>query len=92
MFVPHRYVSNKRTLCFGQVIATVSNKRTPYLYFIATLVISGQSVLCFMVALVRSGHYIVLNYIATFEISARSVLYLIVTLVISAHYICTSLR
>ena len=40
-FVYDCYVSDKRTLCFGQVIATVSNKSTLYLYFIATLVISG---------------------------------------------------
>ena len=56
MFVLYLHVSDKRTLCFGQVIVTVSNKRTPYLYFIATLVIGGQSVLCFMVALVRRAH------------------------------------
>ena len=41
MFVIYLYVSDTRTLCFGQVIVTVSNKRTPYLYFIATLVIGG---------------------------------------------------
>ena len=58
MFVLYLYVSDKRTLCFGQVIVTVSNKRTPYLYFIATIVIGGQSVLCFIVALVRRAHYI----------------------------------
>ena len=58
MFILYLHVSDKRTLCFGQVIATVSNKRTLYLYFIATLVISGLSVLCFNVALVRRAHCI----------------------------------
>ena len=58
MFVLYLHVSDKRTLCFGQVIVTVSNKRTLYLYFTATLVISGQSVLRFNVALVRRAHYI----------------------------------
>ena len=58
MFVLYLHVSDKRTLCFGQVIVTVSHKRTLYLYFIATLVISGQSVLCFNVELVRRAHYI----------------------------------
>ena len=58
MFVLYLHVSDKRTLCFGQVIVTVSNKRTLYLYFTATLAISGRSVLCFNVGLVRRAHYI----------------------------------
>ena len=57
-FLVDCYVSDKRTLCFGQVIVPVSNKRTLYLYLIATLEISGQSVLCFIVTLVRRTHYI----------------------------------
>ena len=58
MFVLYLYVSDKRTLCFGQVIVPVSTKSILYLYLIATLEISGQSVLCFIVTLVRRTHYI----------------------------------
>ena len=61
------------TLCFV-FDRYVSDKRTLYLYFIVTFVMSARSVLYLIVTLV---------------ISARSVLYLIVTLVISAHYIYT---
>ena len=57
MFVLYLYVSDKRTLCFGQVIVPVSTKSILYLYLIAMLEISGQSVLCFIVTLVRRTHY-----------------------------------
>ena len=40
------------------MIVPVSNKSTLYLYLIATLEIGGQSVLCFIVTLVRRTHYI----------------------------------
>ena len=41
MFVLYLYVSDKCTLCFGQVIVPVSNKSILYLYLIAALEISG---------------------------------------------------
>ena len=72
MFVLYLHVSDKGMLCFGQVIVTVSNKRTPYLYFTATLVISGQSVLCFMVALVRRAHYICTTLLSSRKAHALS--------------------
>ena len=55
----------------------LSNKRTLYLYLIATVLISTTSVLCLVVALVLSVHYIL-----CFSVGS----------VIRANYTCTSLR
>ena len=66
----------------------VSNKRTLYLYFIVTLVISEFSIFlndCY----VRDKHKPYLFLIVTLVISALSLLYLIVMLQISEHCICT---
>ena len=68
LFVPHCYVSDKaRCVCLK---CYVSEKRTLYLYYIATLVISVHSVFYLIVTLVISARYIctlLLRYVLIFD-------------------------